>query len=95
MNRKRKGLLQAIVSSCLLVPGAVLHFTAFHLLGDFLLVTGIFYPVMCAVLFFAQKQATHCPSCGYEVIDARKQADRTGMVKCPVCGALVFVKHDP
>ena len=94
MNRKRKGWIIAIVCACLLVPGAVLHFTKYHLFGDFLLVTGAFYPVMCAIILFAQKHVAHCPSCGYEVINARKQADRTGMVKCPVCGALVFVEHD-
>lgn len=94
MNKKRKGFVIAIVSSCLLVPGAALHFTAVHLLGDFLLSIGISYLILCAVIFFGQKHVVHCPSCGYGVIGARKKVEQTGMAKCPICGALVFVKQN-
>lgn len=79
-----------IIASCLLIPGLVLLYTSLHYLGLFLVVTGTVYLILCGIIIFVQKHTVRCPSCDYEVIGACKVYRRTGISKCPKCGAIIF-----
>ena len=79
-----------VIVSSLIVFGVVFWLLNMHMVGLFLLVAGIAYVLLCAITLFGQKHVLQCPSCGFEALGARKEYNRTGMSKCPKCGALIF-----
>ena len=79
-----------IVAASLFVSGAACLLLDMIMAGLFLLITGIIYLLLCTIIFFAQKFVLRCPACGFEVMAARKEFNRTGMSKCPKCGTLIF-----
>jgi len=91
MSRKKK---IAIITSILLTSGIILLLLNLYSFGFFLLITGTVYMLLCVIILFAQNHVILCPSCGFEVLGARKKFNRTGSSKCPKCGALIFTHSD-
>ena len=91
MPKKKK---IAIISSSLLTSGIIFLLLSMYIFGIFLLITGTVYLLLCAIVLFAQKHVQLCPSCGFEVLGARKEFNRIGSSKCPKCGALIFTHLD-
>jgi len=91
MSKKKK---IAIISSTLLTSGVIFLLLNVYIFGIFLLITGTVHLLLCTIVLFAQKHVVLCPSCGFEVLGARKKFNRTGSSKCPKCGALIFTHSD-
>ena len=70
MSKKKK---IAIISSTLLTSGVIFLLLNVYIFGIFLLITGTVYLLLCAIVLFAQKHVVLCPSCGFEVLGARKK----------------------
>ena len=84
----------AIITSILWLLGVVFLLLNIYIVGVFFLVTGTVYVLQCAIILLIQRHVPVCPSCGFELLGARKKFKLTGCAKCPKCGALIFTHSD-